>query len=269
MLSDMKQDFIISGGKIVTRNDPNFLSIVKLEYDRANKKPKPIPELTVETVIASKGQNGGICEMQNGFHVPKCTIKARIDNGNGSINFRVTKCNTKPGPEPTVVTAIASKGQKGGPRSAIPDKNTRRKWITKYFGQFQDWKRNGGTEESKPNFKVSTWTEESVFKFFELTSKELDKRKRNQESTSSTEESVSTCNLRFQACKKAKLEFQALFERRGPSRRHQLLESEDEDAPSSEDSEENETRTSERRKDRLVSNSKRVLGDKDRWELPL
>lgn len=49
-----------------------------------------------------------------------------------------------------------------------PSRYTRRQWLTKHFSQFRKLKENGEIEADKPNLEVSTWTQESVFRFLEF-----------------------------------------------------------------------------------------------------
>ena len=235
--------------------DPNFASIVRLELDRARqvgpwstkRSRSTISEIEIRE--SDESCDSGIQVTRNSMASSAVTpqkvavtkscseTQERTDEGfqiqatNDSIQATNDSiASSAVTPQKVAVTKRCSETQERtqaktpqkSQKNSIPDKNTRRKWMQEYFNQFRVWKESGGLDVEKPRFQVSTWTEESVFRFFGYVYCRSERRSKGKQSSTST--GASESQKRNQRNSKSK-DFQQLFERKAVTKPSQRMDS--------------------------------------------
>jgi len=243
-MQDLQEGFIFSGNKIISRNHPEFSTIYRTTIMESSARSfggfsiNEFPSWFQPSANPAKPTN--LAETGLQFESPKqqsqtANLQPRRRDSISELRHRDRSRVEKTGKKELGSESSAS-GKQTPRKSRIPDRKTRNLWISKYFQSFLDWKQSGHTEEEKPVFKVSTWTQETVYKFFDFLYA-------NRLSTSSDErvstETKGKYRLRLRNCEAVA----SLFERKMPSMERIKRQKQSTDSESGSDENMNEERT--------------------------
>ena len=152
VLKTCMDGFIYSGGEIVALSSPTFQLTVNREFESAasNVDRKTIPHWFRKAKVSKSAQ-----------HETRVKVtKAGASVSKGKTRNYVDEEPSHGGRDKRVILDVKHR--------KIPDTKTRNRWLKNHYPSFLAWKQNGENEDQRPRYDVSTWTAESVFKFFEF-----------------------------------------------------------------------------------------------------
>jgi len=201
-MHDLASGFIITGNKIITLNHPEFSTIIgEVVTESSARFPRlggvsanVFPSWFQASENPEKQSNLVAMESElskKPFQTP--ASQNRMRNTLSELKDRSKSHDEKPNKEQIGSDTSASDKQTPQ-KSRIPDRKTRRMWISKYFQSFLDWKRSGQSEQERPVIKVSTWTQETVYNFFEFL---FDKRSSKSSDTAESTEDQGSDQYQF------------------------------------------------------------------------